>query len=89
MWRRVSMMGMGAVKGWMTQGKLVGGLVGDGVRVLGILDMSRPLVPRVVMVVIVDGIGSAPFGWIVMARETDRRVLVPACHRQLHRTCSV
>lgn len=84
--RSVSVTGVGVMKGCVAGGRVVGGLVGDRVRVLGVLDVSWPLVPRVAMVVIVDGIGGAPFEWIV--RKTVRRVPVPASSRQLHRTCS-
>lgn len=81
---------MRVVQGWMGERRqLVGRLISNVIGIRRVLAISRAFVPRVVIVVIVDDIGSAPFGWVVRtACAADRRVLVPACHWGRHLTCS-
>lgn len=81
-------MRMGVVKRRVAEQRLVYRLEGDGPRELRCLGIFRSFGPKrvVVAVVIVDGIGGAPLGRIVWAARTERRVFVPACHRQCHRT---
>jgi hypothetical protein len=77
------MVWMGVVNRWVVvEWQRLNRLEGDGAGEVGLLNVFWPLVSQVVGLVIVDGIHGAPLGRIVgTARGTERRVIVPACHR--------